>query len=145
MGKELKFLNRRELIEIIYRLKKSEEELQTENEHLRKQLETKRIKLSQAGSIADASLALTDIFSTAQATADVYLEEIEQRRTDIERDYNLLIDDARKKSEEIIDKAVQQRDVIVEEAKKAYKLLKRYEAAIEKKKMELSSYSNGEQ
>lgn len=144
MGKELKYLNRRDLIEIIYQLKKSEQELQAENEHLRKQLEIKRITLSKAGSVADAALALTDVFSTAQSAADVYLAEIEQRRKDIERDYNLIINDARKKSEDIIWKAIVQRDAIVAEAKKAYGLMKKYDAAIEKKKIELAMYSKQE-
>ena len=118
MGKELKHLNRSELIDIIYQLKKSEQTLQNENEQLRRQLEVKRIILSKAGSVAEAALALENVFSVAQNAADVYLAEIEQRRKDIERDYNLLIDDAMKKSDDIIRKATEQRDVIVLEAKK---------------------------
>lgn len=145
MGKELKHLNRKELIEIIYRLKKSEQELQAENEQLRKQLEGKRITLSKAGSVADAAMALTDVFSTAQAAADVYLDEIEQRRKEIKRDYKLLINDAHSKSEDMIRQAAEQRDEIVDETKKAYALLKKiygllkkYDAEIERKKLELS-------
>ena len=145
MSKEMKSLNRSELIEIIYQLKKSEQELQKENADLRRMLDSKRITLSKAGSIADAALALTDIFSTAQESADMYLAEIEQRRASIERDYNLLIDDANSKADEIVRKATEQRDSIVAEARKAYSLLKRYEAAIEKSKMELAMYNKREQ
>ena len=54
----------------------------------------------------------------------------------------MLIDDAMKKSDDIIRKATEQRDVIVLEAKKAYALLKRYETTFEKKKMELAMYNN---
>ena len=145
MSKEMKSLNRSELIEIIYQLKKSEQELHKENADLRRMLDSKRITLSKAGSIADAALALTDIFSTAQESADMYLAEIEQRRASIERDYNLLIDDAKSKADEIVRKATEQRDSIVAEARKAYSLLKRYEAAIEKSKMELAMYNKREQ
>ena len=144
MRNELKHLNRKELIDIIYQLKKSERELQAENEHLRSQLEEKRISLSEAGSIADASLVLTDLFSVAQTTADMYLAEIEQRREECERDYTFLMNDAHKKSEDIICEAREQRDAILTEVKKAYVMLKKYNTAIEKKKMELAMYSNQE-
>ena len=140
MKKELKSLNRSELIEIIYQLKKSEKELQKENEALRESLESKRISLANAGSIADAALALTDIFTTAQASADVYLAEIVQRKAELESDYNLIIDEANSKADEIVRKANEQRETIISEAQKAYKLLKKYEAAIEKKKTEYLSY-----
>ena len=144
MRNELKHLNRKELIDIIYQLKKSERELQAENEHLRSQLEEKRISLSEAGSIADASLVLTDLFSVAQTTADMYLAEIEQRREECERDYTFLMNDAHKKSEDIIREAREQRNAILTEVKKAYVMLKKYNTAIEKKKMELAMYSNQE-
>ena len=136
MGKELKSLNRSELIEIIYQLKKSEQELQEENESLRKMLDSKRIMISKAGSIADASLALTDIFTKAQVSADIYLAEIEQRKEKLEKDYTLIINDANNKADEIVKKAIKQREIIMRETRKAYNLLKKYEDVIEKKKME---------
>lgn len=144
MGKELKYLSRKDLIEIIYQLKKSEQALQAENEDLRKQLKAKRITLSKAGSVADAALALTEVFSTAQAAADAYLAEIEQRRKDIEHDYRRLIDDAHKKSEDIVQKAIMQKETIVIETKQASALLKKYNAAIEKKKLELAMHKKQE-
>lgn len=140
MKKELKSLKRSELIEIIYQLKKSEQELQKENEALRKSLESKRISLANAGSIADAALALADIFTTAQESADVYLAEIVQRKEELERDYDLIIDEANSKADEIVRKANEQREKIISEARKAYTLLKQYEAAIEKKKAEYLTY-----
>lgn len=140
MKKELKSLKRSELIEIIYQLKKSEQELQKENEALRKSLESKRISLANAGSIADAALALTDIFTTAQESADVYLAEIVQRKAELKRDYDLIIDEANSKADEIVRKANEQREKIISEARKAYTLLKQYEAAIEKKKAEYLTY-----
>lgn len=140
---ELKHLNRRELIDIIYQQKKSEQELQAENEQLRKQLETKRIALSKAGSVAEAALALTDIFSTAQASADIYLAEIEQRRNDIEREYNLLTEDARKEADNTVGKAAEQQDAIITEARRAKSILKRYGAAIEQKRESLHCTTPG--
>lgn len=144
MGRELKNLNRGELIEIIYQLKKSEQELQLENESLRKQLEMKRVAVSEAGSLAEAALALTDIFSNAQAAADIYLSEIAQRRNEIEQDCSGIVSEAQKKADDILRDAVIQRDAIVSEAKKAYSLLKKCNAALEKKKIELAMYSRQE-
>lgn len=147
MEKEIKHLNRRELIEIIYRLKKSEQELQCENERLQKQLEEKRITLSKAGSVADAALALSDVFTTAQNAADLYLAEIGERHAEINRECKLLVEDARHRSEALLRRAVGQRDEIVEETQKVYilmkkmqSLLKKYDAEIERKKRELSAY-----
>lgn len=106
---KLKFLSRKELIEIIYQLKKNELALQRENETLRKQLEDKRIQVTEAGSVADAAMALSGVFASAQTAADQYLAEIEQRRRDIERDYTALMQYARKKADAMLREAAAQR------------------------------------
>ena len=76
VSKELKRLNRRELVDVIYQLKKNEERLQEEIATLQEALQTQRIQLSEAGSIAQAATEITQIFATAQKTADLYLQEI---------------------------------------------------------------------
>lgn len=130
MGKELKSLNRSELIDIIYQMKKSEEELQKENERLRKKLENKRITLSRAGSIAEASLALTDIFDTAQSAADSYLAEIKRRHMSVEKECEMLVENARKEADAILRDAQQQRQALSAESKKAYAMLRKKETQI---------------
>lgn len=79
MEKELKRLSRSELVEIIYQYQQREQELLNENEKLKAQLEDKQIKISKVGSIAQASLALNEVFEAAQAAADQYLENVQQR------------------------------------------------------------------
>ena len=74
--RDLRRLSRRELIEIIYALKEKEEALTKENEDLRSALSDRKITISKAGSIAEAALALNDIFAQAQAAADVYLSSV---------------------------------------------------------------------
>jgi multidrug efflux pump subunit AcrA (membrane-fusion protein) len=74
--KELRKLNRRELIEIIYQMKKNEQKMQEEIAALQTQLQEKRLRLSEAGSIAEAAVSVTNVFSAAQAAADMYLQEI---------------------------------------------------------------------
>ena len=73
IDKDLKKLGRRELVDIIYQLKKNEQQMQGKIAELEKELQDKRIRLSKAGSIADAAVGITDIFSSAQLTADLYL------------------------------------------------------------------------
>ena len=85
MQKELKHLNRKELIDIIYQLKKSNQELQEENEILKNQLESRRVSLSDVGSIADAAIVIADVFNAAQAAADIYLTEIKLRCEEFEQ------------------------------------------------------------
>ena len=99
LGKELKHLSRKELVDIIYQLKKIEDEMKEEIESLKKELEDKHFKLSVAGSIADASVSVTNLFATAQMTADLYLQEIEQMKEETEKECARLLKDAKGKAE----------------------------------------------
>ena len=56
--RELRRMNRMELIEIIYALKQHEEELERQNDKLRRQLADRTLRLEQVGSIAEAALSL---------------------------------------------------------------------------------------
>ena len=84
--KELKRLSRKELVDIIYQLKKNEQELEEEISLLKKEIEDKRIRLSEVGTIAEAALSVTDIFSEAQKTADIYLSEISALKEEAEKE-----------------------------------------------------------
>ena len=66
VNKELKKLSRRELVDIIYQLKKSEQQLQEEIKTLQEALQDKRIRLSTAGSVAEAAASVTGLFFAAQ-------------------------------------------------------------------------------
>ena len=86
MEKELKKLSRRELVDVIYRMKKNEEQMQEEIAYLQYELEDKRIRISDAGSIADAAAEITQIFSCAQETAELYLNEIACMKEETEKE-----------------------------------------------------------
>lgn len=101
MEKELKHLNRGELIDIIYELKKSEQDLEAENAHLRELLEAKRIAFADAGSLADAAVAVSGVFAAAQNAADIYLDEIKKRRADTELECRRMIENAKIQAEAI--------------------------------------------
>lgn len=98
-NKELKKLNRRELVDVIYQLKKNEEHLQAQIASLEAQLQDKRIHLTSAGSIAEAAADITGLFAAAQAAADLYLQEIAHLKEDTELACQQLLADAQAKAE----------------------------------------------
>ncbi len=76
--KELKKLKRAELLEMLLEQTKKVESLQAELELKNKELENRRIMIEKAGSIAEASLRLNEVFEAAQKAADQYLENVMQ-------------------------------------------------------------------
>ena len=73
--KELKKLNRAQLLELLIDQSREIDRLQTALEEANKKLEMRELRMEQCGSIADASLAITEIFERAQEAADLYLAE----------------------------------------------------------------------
>ena len=86
VSNELKKLSRRELVDIIYQMKKNEQQLQEEVAALQEALQEKRIRIEEAGSVADAALSITDVLGAAQKTADLYLHEIACMKADTEKE-----------------------------------------------------------
>lgn len=74
--RELRHMRRTELVEIIFALKQSEDQLKAENADLTAKLEQRQIHLDSAGSIAQAALELNHVFEAAQAARDDYLASV---------------------------------------------------------------------
>ena len=106
--KEFKRLSRSELIDIIYQLQLKQDELVAVNEKLSRELTDKRIRLNQAGSIAEAVVDMYHVMESAQSAADHYLEEIRLMREHAEKECGEMIRQAREKADAIIEQA--QRD-----------------------------------
>ncbi len=68
----LRRLSRTELLTMLRDQELEISELKAENRRLKKQLEDRRIKIEESGSIAEASLKLTSIFVEAQKAIDLY-------------------------------------------------------------------------
>lgn len=94
ISKDLKKLSRRELMDIIYQMKKNEQQMQEEIASLQEALQEKRIRLSTAGSIAEAAASITNVFSAAQMTANLYLQEISCMKEETEKECAKKIEDA---------------------------------------------------
>ena len=76
--KEFKRLRRSDLIEIIYEYQRREKALNEEIEALKAELESRDLKIRDAGSIAEAVVKLNELFETAQKTADEYVEQVKR-------------------------------------------------------------------
>lgn len=100
--KEFKRLNRSQLIEIIYQLQLEAEKLTEENMRLERELADKRLRLSNAGNIADAALEINNCFRSAQNAADQYLNEIKLLREETEAERQRILSQARAEAEAII-------------------------------------------
>lgn len=83
--KELHKLKRSELLELLVEQSKEIDRLKGQLEEAEKQLQSRKIAIEKAGSIAEASLALNHIFSDAQKAADQYLENVRRLCTEKER------------------------------------------------------------
>jgi len=76
--KDIKKMSRRDLLEILVLQSKKIDELQEKLDKTNELLNSKQIMVSEAGSIAEASLKLNKVFEVAQASADQYLESIKK-------------------------------------------------------------------
>ena len=132
ISKELKKLNRRELVDVIYQLKKNEEQMQDQITALEAELQDRRIHLSFAGSIAEAATDITGIFSVAQSTADLYLSEIASMKEDTQRECAKMIEEARKEVESIMADGKGQYDALAARYRADYKKWQQLRAEIEK-------------
>ncbi len=75
--KELRRLNRRELLKLLLAQGKELERVKALLQQANEKLDNRLLMLDQAGSIADAAVKVNQIFETAQKTADQYLESVQ--------------------------------------------------------------------
>ena len=75
---DLKRLKRKELLEILLEQTKRIEELEDKLDILQKELDSKNISINQSGSLAEASLKLSNIFKSADDAIEIYRLNFEQ-------------------------------------------------------------------
>lgn len=74
--RQLRRLRREELVDIIYTLQLQQQRLKEENAALRAALDSRRLQVEKAGSLAEAALAVSGVLEAAQQAADVYLASL---------------------------------------------------------------------
>jgi len=81
--KELKKLNRYQLLELLVIQTERADKLQKKVEELEARLEERELNLSKLGSIAEAALHITGVFEASQQAADLYLESAKKQADDM--------------------------------------------------------------
>lgn len=109
--KEFKRLSRSQLIDIIYQLQLKQNELEEENRKLKAEVGDKRIRLREAGNIAEAALAMHNVMQSAQDAADQYLEEIRAMKQETAENCNRILEKAKQEAAAIVARANQKHTV----------------------------------
>lgn len=78
----LRKLNKLQLLELLAQQERELQVLRKELEEKNAELEDRRIRIENAGSIAEASLKLNEVFEAAQRAADQYLESLKAASPD---------------------------------------------------------------
>lgn len=97
--KDLKKLNRYQLLELLVMQTERADKLQRKLEEAEKQLSRQDIRMMMMGSIAEASLHLNGVFEAAQDAADMYLEAAKIRA---EEEADRIIRAAQEQAKEIL-------------------------------------------
>jgi len=104
--KELRKLNRYQLLELLIIQTERADKLQKKLEHAEAEMNDKDIRLTALGSIADASLQLSGVFEAAQKAADIYLNAAQKKAEEIEAEARQtalsIIEDAKAKARRIL-------------------------------------------
>lgn len=74
--RELRKLNRTDLLELLLQQSREMEQLREELEHAKYMLSRREIVMNQAGSIAEAALQLNGVFAAAEDACAQYMESI---------------------------------------------------------------------
>jgi len=76
--KELRKLNRSELLELMLEQSREIDRLQAELEETREALQERNLKIESCGSIAEAAAEVNSLFHAAQRAADMYILNVQR-------------------------------------------------------------------
>lgn len=103
--KELQRLSRGELLQMLITQTEENKVLQERLQKAEEEVRERRITIENAGSLAEASLALNQVFQAADAAAKEYLDNIKRTNEQQEEYCRTIRSDAQKKADEIIEEA----------------------------------------
>jgi len=96
--RELRKLTRLQLLELLILQTEETENLQKQLDELKMEKELEAIKISNLGSIAEASIQISNVFKATQQAADLYLEAAKKEADSI-------VSEARVKAKKIVSDA----------------------------------------
>lgn len=100
--KEFKRLSRAQLIDIIYQFQLQMDQLTEQKQELERELADKRLRLHNAGNIAEAALEINNCLRNAQNAAEQYLNEIKTIREETEAQRQRILSEAQAEAEAIV-------------------------------------------
>ena len=86
--KELKKLNRYQLLELLIAQTERADKLQAKLDAKDAEMHEQNLAIASLGSIAEASLQLSGVFRAAQEAADMYIAAAKKKAEEIEKDAN---------------------------------------------------------
>ena len=111
-------LSKNEMIMVMHDQEQEIEKLKAQVSELQAKLDNHEIKISNVGSLAEASAQINDLFVAAQATVDTYIENVkkqearsEEALAEVERQSNEIIAEA----EAVAQKRLEAADAEIEE------------------------------
>ena len=113
--KELKRLNRYQLLELLLLQSERVTELEEQLKEAQKKLDSRQMQMESVGSIAEASVHLSGVFEAAQETADLYMNAVKARAIRVKEE---TIAEAKKEAEDIIEEARRTAKKVIEMADK---------------------------
>ena len=114
--KELRKLHRAELLQLLLDQVQENEQLKSQVNTMTTQLDQQRITCEKAGSIAEAALALSNVFQDADQAARKYILEVEELTARQEHELREKADQARRQADKLVSDAVDAAAVVREEA-----------------------------
>lgn len=122
--KELKHLNRGELLQMLIEQMDENKALQERLEQAESQLKDRRIMIEKAGTLAEASLALNGVFQAAEEASRQYLENIQRMSSEQDAVCQAMERQAEEKAEKMIEEAQMYRQRAQEEADEYWRQVK---------------------
>lgn len=99
--KKLKRMSRESLLELLLEHAEENEQLRAELEQVKAELEDKRVRIREAGDLAQAMLAVNNMMETAQETARQYLMNIEAMEAEARENCERMLSEAREEAARI--------------------------------------------
>ena len=121
--RDLKKLDRRELLELLIAAERENARLKDLLDDTEALLRNREIEIERAGTLAEASLALTSIFEEADRAVALYTDNIRRCSADQEAVYNRIVAEAEQKAQEILAGAEEERKRKLQEADDYWKSL----------------------
>ena len=109
-NKELKKLNRADLIAMLLEVSRENRQLREELEQTRQQLENKTIAIENVGSLADAAMQLNGVFEAAEDACAQYARNLQERSGRIQQMCDQMEQQTREKCRKMLEQTKREAD-----------------------------------